>query len=188
MNISIITLAVVFLLIAVRQIGNTRLKIWQVMLCGAMTVMLTGEISPRAAFQAINFDVIFFLIGMFIIGQAIEDSGYLTHLCHKFFGKVKSVDKLVLAILLTMGIGSAFLMNDTLAIIGTPMMILLAKSFLQTPAIRMPQGSTSTSCSRMNTSLICSRPKGYAPACPSWIQAEPKSVRSILSLTHGRKK
>jgi Na+/H+ antiporter NhaD/arsenite permease-like protein len=127
MNISIITLAVVFLLIAVRQIGNTRLKIWQVMLCGAMTVMLTGEISPRAAFQAINFDVIFFLIGMFIIGQAIEDSGYLTHLCHKFFGKVKSVDKLVLAILLTMGIGSAFLMNDTLAIIGTPMMILLAK-------------------------------------------------------------
>ena len=127
MNISIITLAVVFLLIAIRQIGNIRLKIWQVMLGGAITVLLTGQISPQKAFHAINFDVIFFLFGMFIIGQAIEDSGYLTHLCYKFFGKVNSVDKLVLAILFTMSIGSAVLMNDTLAIIGTPMMILLAK-------------------------------------------------------------
>jgi Na+/H+ antiporter NhaD/arsenite permease-like protein len=127
MSISIITLAVVFLLIAIRQIGSARLKIWQIMLGGAVIVILTGEITPRAAFHAINVDVIFFLFGMFIIGQAIEDSGYLTHICHKFFGKVKSVDKLVIAILFTMGIGSAVLMNDTIAIIGTSIVILLAK-------------------------------------------------------------
>lgn len=127
MSISIITLVVVFFLIAIRQIGNIKLKIWQIMLGGAVFVILTGEITPRQAFQAINFDVIFFLFGMFIIGQAIEDSGYLTHLCYKFFGKVKSVDQLILAILFTMGAGSAILMNDTLAIIGTPIMILLAK-------------------------------------------------------------
>ena len=127
MTISIITLVVVFLLIAIRQIGSARLKIWQIMLGGAVIVILTREITPLAAFHAINFDVIFFLFGMFIIGQATEDSGYLTHICNKFFGKVKSVDKLVLAILFTMGIGSAVLMNDTIAIIGTPIMILLAK-------------------------------------------------------------
>jgi Na+/H+ antiporter NhaD/arsenite permease-like protein len=127
MNIPIIILVTVFLLIAIRQIGSARLKIWQIMLCGAVIVILTGEITPLAAFHAINFDVIFFLFGMFIIGQAIEDSGYLTHICHKFFGKVQSVDKLVLAILFTMGIGSAVLMNDTMAIIGTPIMILLAR-------------------------------------------------------------
>lgn len=127
MIISIITLAIVFLLIAIRQIGSARLKIWQIMLGGAVVVILTGEITPLAAFHAINFDVIFFLFGMFIIGQATEDSGYLTHICHKFFGRVKSVDKLILAILFTMGIGSAVLMNDTIAIIGTSIMILLAK-------------------------------------------------------------
>ena len=127
MSISIITLVAVFLLIAIRQIGSARLKIWQIMLGGAVIVILTGEITPFAALQAINFDVLIFLCGMFIIGQAIEDSGYLTHLCNKFFGKVKSVDKLVLAIIFTMGIGSAVLMNDTIAIIGTPIMILLAR-------------------------------------------------------------
>ena len=127
MSISIITLAIVFLLIAIRQIGSARLKIWQIMLGGAVIVILTGEITPFAAFHAINFDVTFFLFGMFIIGQATEDSGYLTHICNKFFGKVRSVDQLILVILFIMGIGSAVLMNDTIAIIGTPVMILLAK-------------------------------------------------------------
>lgn len=128
MNISIITLVAVFFLIAIRQIGSIRLKIWQIMLGGALVVIITGEITPRAALQAINFDVIFFLWGMFIIGQAMEDSGYLTHLCNKFFGKSGSVDKLILAILFIMGLGSAVLMNDTIAIIGTPVMIHLART------------------------------------------------------------
>jgi len=127
MNVSIVTLGIVFLLIAIRQIGSVRLQIWQIMLGGAVAVVLTGEISPSAAFQAIHFDVIFFLFGMFIIGQAAEDSGYLTHICQKYFGRVKSVDHLVLAILFIFGIGSAILMNDTMAIIGTPVMILLAR-------------------------------------------------------------
>ena len=127
MIIPIIVLGIVFILIAARDIGKIRLQIWQVMLGGAVMVLLTGQITPIDAFHAIDFDVIFFLFGMFIIGQATEDSGYLTHLCHKLFGKVKSVDKLVLAILFTMGLGAAVLMNDTIAIIGTPIMLLLSK-------------------------------------------------------------
>ncbi len=127
MIIPIIVLGIVFILIAVRQVGKLRLQIWQVMLGGAVIVLITGQITPIDAFHAINFDVIFFLFGMFIIGQATEDSGYLSHICHKFFGKVGSVDKLVLAILFTMGLGAALLMNDTIAIIGTPIMLLLSK-------------------------------------------------------------
>jgi Na+/H+ antiporter NhaD/arsenite permease-like protein len=127
MIIPIIVLGIVFVLIAVREIGKVKLQIWQVMLGGAIIVLLTGRITLIDAFHAIDFDVIFFLFGMFIIGQATEDSGYLTHLCHKLFGKVKSVDRLVLAVLFTMGLGAAVLMNDTIAIIGTPVMLLLSK-------------------------------------------------------------
>ncbi len=127
MILPIIVLGIVFILIAARDIGKVRLQIWQVMLGGALTVLFTGQITPIDAFHAIDFDVIFFLLGMFIIGQATEDSGYLTHLCHKLFGKVRSVDKLVLAILFTMGLGAAVLMNDTIAIIGTPIMLLLSR-------------------------------------------------------------
>lgn len=127
MFIPVAVLAIVFLLIAVRRIGNVRLQIWQVMLGGAVAVLVSGRITPAEALRAINFDVLFFLFGMFIIGQATEDSGYLTHLCHKVYGGARSVDRLVLSVLFTMGLGSAVLMNDTIAVIGTPVILLLSK-------------------------------------------------------------
>ena len=125
--LSIIILLIVFLLIAIRQIGNIKLQIWQIMFGGAITVLATGQITFANAWKAINLDVILFLFGMFMIGQALEESGYLSNLSYKLFKRAKSVDHLVLIILYCIGIASAFLMNDTLAIIGTPIVLLLAK-------------------------------------------------------------
>jgi len=127
MIIPIIVLLVVLILIAVRQVGNVRFQIWQIMLFGALAVLLTGQISFGDAFRTINLDVILFLFGMFIISQALEESGYLGHLSYNLFKRAKSVDSLVLFVLFGMGIASAILMNDTLAIIGTPVVLLLAK-------------------------------------------------------------
>jgi Na+/H+ antiporter NhaD/arsenite permease-like protein len=127
-NISVLTLAAVFILIAFRQIGGFKFHIWQIMLLGALTVLLTGQISPYAGLRSINVDVMIFLLGMFIIGEAMHSSGYLTHLWHKLFGKTKSLDHLVLLILFGTGLLSALLMNDTLAIIGTPLVLYLARS------------------------------------------------------------
>jgi Na+/H+ antiporter NhaD/arsenite permease-like protein len=125
--ISIIVLGVVFVLIAVRQVGNIRLRIWQIMLAGAVAVLATGRISPARALAAINPDVMLFLFGVFVIGQALEDSGYLGHLAHRLFSRARSLNTLVLFILFGMGILSALLLNDTLAIIGTPVVLSLAR-------------------------------------------------------------
>ncbi len=127
MNLSIIILLAVFFLIAVRQVGNVRLQIWQIMLLGAVAVLATQQISFHDALISINLDVMLFLFGMFVVGQAFEESGYLSHVSYKYFSKAKSVDAMILLILFGFGFASAILMNDTLAIIGTPVVILLAK-------------------------------------------------------------
>ena len=127
MNLSIIILLAVFFLIAVRQVGNVRLQIWQIMLVGAVAVLATQQISFHDALISINLDVMLFLFGMFVVGQAFEESGYLSHVSYKYFSKAKSVDAMILLILFGFGFASAILMNDTLAIIGTPVVILLAK-------------------------------------------------------------
>jgi Na+/H+ antiporter NhaD/arsenite permease-like protein len=124
--ISLITLAVVFLLIAVRRVGNIRLRIWQIMLLGALVVLVAGQISPQNALKAINADVMIFLFCVFAIGRAMEDSGYLGHLAFRLFGKARSLNALVLLVLFGMGLLSALLLNDTLAIIGTPVVLALA--------------------------------------------------------------
>jgi Na+/H+ antiporter NhaD/arsenite permease-like protein len=65
----------------------------------------------------------------------MEDSGYLGHLAYRFFGKARTLNSLVLLILFGMGLLSALLLNDTLAIIGTPVVLALASKANTQPKI-----------------------------------------------------
>jgi len=134
-NISVMALAAVFVLIAVRQVGKNSLAIWQIMLLGALTVLFTGQISPEDAARAINLDVMIFLGAMFVIGECMQESGYLLYLFNRFFGKARNLDQLLLLILFAMGFLSALLMNDTIAIIGTPLMLYFARTLKIAPKL-----------------------------------------------------
>ncbi|MGA2933821.1 MAG: SLC13 family permease [Methanomicrobiales archaeon] len=126
--IPVIVLVLVFLGIAIRRIGRFTLKIWQIMLIGAVAVLVTGQISPASAVGAINPDVMIFLFGMFVVGVALHESGYLLHLSSRIFRRAKSPDQLILLLIFSFGILSALLMNDTLAIIGTPLALYFARA------------------------------------------------------------
>ena len=126
-GISTAALVAVLILIAIRQVGGLRLQIWQIMLGGALVVLMTGQISPYDALKAINPDVMIFLAGMFLIGEAMQESGYLLRLSHRLFRGANDLDRLLLLILFGVGGLSAFLMNDTLAIVGTPLMVYFAR-------------------------------------------------------------
>lgn len=127
MMLSFYVLLAVFALIAVRQLSRIRYRIWHVMLLGALIVLVTGQIPPRDALAAINPDVMLFLFGVFVVGRSLEESGYLSHLSTRLFRGARSMDSLLLAVLVCAGLASALLMNDTLAIIGTPVVLLLAR-------------------------------------------------------------
>jgi Na+/H+ antiporter NhaD/arsenite permease-like protein len=135
LNIPLAVLVGVFLLIAVRQFGSLRVHIWQAMLLGAGVVLLTGHISMENAWHAINIDVMLFLFGMFVVGQALEESGYLAHVSYKYFKRARSRDALLRMVVFGVGIASALLMNDTLAIIGTPVVLLLARRHAMSPKL-----------------------------------------------------
>ncbi len=126
-----------FLLTAVRQVGRFNLRIWQIMLGGAVAVLISGQISLPEALGAINIDVILFLAGMFIVGEAMVESGYLSVLSGRFFSRARTTDQLVVLILFGMGFFSAILMNDTLAIIGTPLVLSLATKFRISPKLML---------------------------------------------------
>lgn len=124
--LAVLILALVFILIAVRQVGNVSLQIWQVMLGGALAALFLGQIPVSPAISSINLDVMLFLFGMFVVGHALEESGYLSYISFRIFRTAKSPDALLLMVVFCSGIASAFLMNDTLAVIGTPVVLHLA--------------------------------------------------------------
>lgn len=126
-NLPLLVLLVVFVLIAARKLGRFQVAIWQAMLGGALVVLLSRDITPQAALRAIDWDVMLFLFGMFVVGQALVQSGYLYQLAYGLFSRARSTDVLVLFVLFGAGLASALLMNDTLAIIGTPLVLRLAR-------------------------------------------------------------
>ena len=96
------------------------------MLGEALAVLAAGRYHCRMLFRAINPEVMVFLFGMFVVGQALVESGYLSVIAGRLFSRVKTTDHLVLVLLFGTGLLSALLMNDTLAIIGTPLVLTLA--------------------------------------------------------------
>ena len=105
------------------------------MLGGAFAVLVTSQILPLDALHAINTDVMLFLFGMFIVGEGLAESGYLTSVAHRLFSHAKNPGLLVLILLWGIGMLSALLMNDTLAIIGTPLVLSLATCFRLSPIL-----------------------------------------------------
>ena len=135
MNLSLWTLTAVLLLIAFRSLAGLRLTIWQIMLGGALVVLLGGALTPAAAWRAIDWGVMAYLTGVFILGRALVESALLYRLSGRLLGRVTRADTLVLAVLLASGFASALLMNDTLAVIGTPLMLALARAHRLPPVL-----------------------------------------------------
>ncbi|MDD1724820.1 MAG: anion transporter, partial [Methanospirillum sp.] len=99
------------------------------MLAGAVLVLVTGQISPIDALHSINTGVMIFLLSMFIIGEGVLRSGMLggclDWICHA----AKTGDSLLLLLIFSLGFFSAVFMNDTVAVIATPLVIALADRF-----------------------------------------------------------
>ena len=123
----VVVLAAVFAIVAVRRVGGVKFQIWQIMLGGAVVAVFSGAITSSAALAAVNVDVLVFLFGMFVVGHALEESGYLSHLAYRFFSCARTDSQLVLAVIFGLGAASAFLMNDTVAIVGTPLVLHMAR-------------------------------------------------------------
>jgi Na+/H+ antiporter NhaD/arsenite permease-like protein len=93
---------------------------------GAVAVLIMGQIAPADALAAINIDVMVFLFGMFVVGEALSRSGYLDQLSRRLFRHARTPGELLILVIFGFGLLSALLMNDTLAIIGTPLVLGLA--------------------------------------------------------------
>jgi len=105
------------------------------MTAGAVLVLLTGEISLPEALSAINPDVMIFLFGMFVVGEAVSASGLLARFSDQICRVAGTRDRLLPFFVCVIAVSSALLINDTVAIIGTPLALSIASRFRIPPAV-----------------------------------------------------
>ncbi len=91
------------------------------MVVGSLLMLGTLSISPLDAFHSIDFRVISFLFGVLVITAGFEKSGLIEYLILSILKRSKNFDRLLLFVIFGTGLLSAFLVNDGLALLLTPL-------------------------------------------------------------------
>jgi Na+/H+ antiporter NhaD/arsenite permease-like protein len=148
---AIIIFLATYLVIALGRLPGLRLDRAGAALIGASLMVATNALSLEEAYRAIDFDTIVLLLGMMIVVANLRLSG--------FFALVgaavarRSGNKLALlgATILVSGFFSAFLVNDTICLVLTPLVLELVGTLRRNPvpyllAVAMASniGSTAT--------------------------------------------
>ncbi|MEO1090599.1 MAG: SLC13 family permease [Pseudomonadota bacterium] len=168
MTVSLAVSLGIFGLIAIREWLPLWLKIWHIMLAGAVVMLATRQISPSAALAAIDWNIIAYLFGAFSIGSAL----YLNGVSHKIadrFASFASARASLTAFVFGFALLAAILTNDAAAIIGTPIALVLAvragvdpRTFLIALCVAVTIGSMATPIGNPQNLLIAT--SGHLPA------------------------
>ncbi|MEA4840150.1 MAG: anion transporter [Bacteroidales bacterium] len=95
---------------------------------GAIAMVLFGILTPEEAIKAIDFNTIFLLLGMMIIIASLQIDGFFTFIANKTISYSRTRFRLLTLIVSVTGITSAFLVNDAVVLMFTPVIIQICCS------------------------------------------------------------
>jgi Na+/H+ antiporter NhaD/arsenite permease-like protein len=130
---AIIIFAATYLVMAIGKLPFYRLDRAGAALLGACLMVATGVLSLDEAWKAIDLETITLLLGMMIVAANLRLSGFF-RLANGFV-ETRAGHPLVLlgAIVLVAGIFSAFLVNDTICLVMTPLVLDLVTRLKRDP-------------------------------------------------------
>ncbi|MEM3102842.1 MAG: SLC13 family permease, partial [Candidatus Caldarchaeum sp.] len=105
-----------------------RLPVWSIMMGSMFLTLMLGLVVVDEAVATIDFDVVFFLVGMFALVGLAESSGLLNYLSSYALSLFKNTRTMVVGASLVLGLLAAFFVNDTVALMGPPIAILIARA------------------------------------------------------------
>ena len=135
MTFSLAVSIAIFALISIRQWLPESVRIWQIMTAGALVLVISGEIHPSEAINAVDWNVIAYLFGVFSISHALYDCGISHRLSALICDSGKNADRTLLLFMVLIALVSAILTNDAAAAIGTPIALTIAFELGIRPAI-----------------------------------------------------
>lgn len=95
---------------------------------GAVAMICFGVVSFSDAVGFIDSDTIFLLLGMMIVVAGLKTEGFFSLVSAKVLRFAKTRFRLLVCIVVFSGLGSAFLVNDAVVLIFTPVIISLCRS------------------------------------------------------------
>jgi len=100
---------------------------------GAVAMILFGVITFDEAIRAVDFNTIALLLGMMIIVATLELDGFFELIATQTLSVADTPFKLLIVLSLTTGVASAFLVNDAVVLLFTPVIIGICRSLKLNP-------------------------------------------------------
>lgn len=120
----IIIFAATYLLIAVQRLPFVHLNRPAAALVGAVAMVVFGVLTPEEAHQAVDFDVLVFLLGLMLIVGYLEAGHFFEMAASWVLERALTPARLLFAVIVGGGLLSAFFVNDTICLVLTPVLLV----------------------------------------------------------------
>lgn len=122
-----------YVVVAIGKLPGYRIDRAGAALLGGALMVGIGVMSPQEAYGAIDFDTIILLLGMMIVVANLRVSGFFRIVNHWIATHVRRPAVLLVAVIAASGILSAFLVNDTICLVMTPLVLDLVLKLQRNP-------------------------------------------------------
>jgi len=120
---ALVVFIVTYLVIASRQLHWLGLDRPAGAIVGAVAMVLVGGLSMDAALHAIDLPVVTLLFGILLIAAYLQDAGFFRLCAYLVLTQARSARSLLLGLTLVAGALSALLLNDTVCVVLTPLVV-----------------------------------------------------------------
>jgi len=118
---------ITYVLISGRQLKILPLNRPAAALLGAVLMVSTGVMTPERAYRAVNYDTIVLLLAMMLVSAYLYLAHFFEWAADAVLKFARTPQRLLLYLTLTSGILSALLVNDTICLMLTPLVIAVIR-------------------------------------------------------------
>lgn len=123
MHLATFIFAFTYILISLGENSPRKLDRPTAALLGAVLMVMTGSLTRAEAAAALDLSTLAVLFGMMVLLAALMQSGLPTWLAFKALKRCRSSHTLLAVVVFTSGIASAIMLNDTVCLLGTPLLL-----------------------------------------------------------------
>ena len=117
-----------YVFLAIGEIPGLRIDRTGAALIGAGLMIAFGVVSLPEAYRAVDFDTILLLLSMMILVAYLRLSGFFQLVSKWVAGHARTRTSLLIAVVVVTGFFSAFLVNDAICLVLTPLVVEIVKS------------------------------------------------------------
>ena len=121
--LAIAIFAFTYVLISGRELKILPLNRPAAALLGTVLMVITGVLTPEQAYRAVDYNTLVLLLGMMLISAYLSLAGFFDWAAGYILRVAKTPQRLLLYLILTSGALSALLVNDTVCLMLTPLVV-----------------------------------------------------------------